>query len=184
MFCAANFGLQATQPHLEYGSVYREKRPTTSGLRGTRRRAAARTGRTVPPPSVVPVGRDPPHAKARGRPLRISYPADLRRRGPDTYDFRPADRTDDCSASDFVISEALQQTDFDGIRHGVLSGLIALPEHQPSQTRRGTTVHKPRRGSSIWTVDLSHRPADWTPPPPSYALARPVRRSPPDFRPA
>ena len=127
MFCAANFGLQATQPHLEYGSVYREKRPTTSGLRGTRRRAAARTGRTVPPPSVVPVGRvAPPHAKAGGRPLRISYPADLRRRGPDTYDFRPADRTDDCSASDFVISEALQQTDFDGIRHGVLSGLIAL----------------------------------------------------------
>ena len=125
MFCATNFGLQATQPHLEYGSVYREKRPTTSGLRGTRRRAAARTGRTVPPPSVVPVGRDPPYAKARGRPLRISYPADLRRRGPDTYDFRPADRTDDCSASDFVISEALQQTDFDGIRHGVLSGWTA-----------------------------------------------------------
>ena len=68
------------------------------------------------------VGRvDPPHAKAGGRPLRISYPAELHWRGPDTYEFRLADRTDDYSASDFVISEVLQQTDFDGIRHGVLS---------------------------------------------------------------
>ena len=43
--------------------------------------------------------------------------------GSDTYG--PADRTDDYSASDFVISEALQQTDFDEIRHGVLSGWTA-----------------------------------------------------------
>ena len=56
----------------------------------------------------------------RGRPLRKSYPAELRRLGPATYEFRPAHRTDDYSASEFVISEALQQTAFDGIRHGVL----------------------------------------------------------------
>ena len=37
------------------------------------------------------------------------------------YEFRPADRTHDYSATEFVISEALQQTDFDGIRHGVLT---------------------------------------------------------------
>ena len=56
----------------------------------------------------------------RCRPLRKSYPAELRRLSSDTYEFRPADRTDDYSAADFVISEALQQTDFDEIRHGVV----------------------------------------------------------------
>ena len=54
----------------------------------------------------------------RCRPLRKSYAAELSRRSSDTYEFRPADRTDDYSAADFVISEALQQTDFDEIRHG------------------------------------------------------------------
>ena len=62
-----------------------------------------------------------------GRPLRKSCPAELRRLSSVTYDFRPADRTDDYSAADFVISEVLQQTDFDGIRHGVLSGWRSLP---------------------------------------------------------
>ena len=65
----------------------------------------------------------------RGRPLRKSYPAELRRLSSDTYEFRPADRTDDYSAADFVISEALQQTDFDEIRHGVLSGWTASSSH-------------------------------------------------------
>ena len=54
----------------------------------------------------------------RCRPLRKSYAAELSRRSSDTYEFRPADRMDDYSAADFVISEALQQTDFDEIRHG------------------------------------------------------------------
>ena len=69
--------------------------------------------------------RGPP--SGRGRPLRKSYPAELCRLNSDTYVFRPADRTDDYSAADFVISEALQQTDFDEIRHGVLSGWTAFP---------------------------------------------------------
>ena len=73
-----------------------------------------------------------------GRRLRKSYPTELRRRGPDTYEFRPADRTDDYSASDFVISEALQQTDFDGIRHGVLSGWTAPLGIEPRIQLRGS----------------------------------------------
>ena len=44
---------------------------------------------------------------------------------------RPADRTDDYSAADFVISEALQQTAFDEIRHGVLSGWTASSSRPP-----------------------------------------------------
>ena len=87
----------------------------------------------------------------RGRPLRKSYPAELRRLSSDTYDFRPADRTDDYSAADFVISEALQQTDFDEIRHGVLSGWTAPLGIEPRIQLRGSIPlpvhHKPDSGS-------------------------------------
>ena len=106
------------------------------------------------------VGRDPPHAKAGGRPLHKSYPAELRWRGPDTYDFRPADRTDDYSASDFVISEALQQTDFDGIRHGVLSGLTASGRNRTQLRIRGIVGAVP----TILTTLGARRgpgPANW-----------------------
>ena len=66
--------------------------------------------------------------RSRRSALRKSYAAELRRLSSNTYNFRPADRTDDYSASDSVISEALQQTDFDGIRHGVLMvGLLFPP---------------------------------------------------------
>ena len=74
----------------------------------------------------------------RGRPLRKSYPAELSRLSSDTYVFRPADRTDDYSAADFVISEALQQTDFDEIRHGVLSGWTAPLGIEPRIQIRGS----------------------------------------------
>ena len=74
----------------------------------------------------------------RGRPLRKSYPAELRRLSSDTYEFRPADRTGDYSAADFVISEALQQTDFAGIRHGVLSGWTAPLGIEPRIQIRGS----------------------------------------------
>ena len=58
---------------------------------------------------------------------------------------RPADRTDDYSAADFVISEALQQTDFDEIRHGVLSGWTAPLGLEPRIWIRGSSplpVHR------------------------------------------
>ena len=74
----------------------------------------------------------------RCRPLRKSYAAELSRRSSDTYEFRPADRTDDYSAADFVISEALQQTDFDEIRHGVLSGWTAPLGIEPRSWIRGS----------------------------------------------
>ena len=90
----------------------------------------------------------------RCRPLRKSYAAELRRLSSDTYEFRPADRTDDYSAADFVISEALQQTDFDEIRHGVLSGWTASARNRTpyldtgfdssSPTERALVVHFPR----------------------------------------
>ena len=75
----------------------------------------------------------------RCRPLRKSYAAELSRRSSDTYEFRPADRTDDYSAADFVISEALQQTDFDEIRHGVLSGWTAPLGIEPRSWIRGSS---------------------------------------------
>ena len=75
----------------------------------------------------------------RCRPLRQSYAAELSRRSSDTYEFRPADRTDDYSAADFVISEALQQTDFDEIRHGVLSGWTAPLGLEPRIQLRGSS---------------------------------------------
>ena len=75
----------------------------------------------------------------RGRPLRKSYPAELRRLSSDTYVFRPAGRTDDYSAADFVIQEALQQTDFVDIRHGVLSGWTAPLGIEPRSWIRGSS---------------------------------------------
>ena len=69
-----------------------------------------------------PIPARPAHVdqlSGRGRPLRNPSPAELRRPASGTYDFRPADRTDDYSASDSAIPEALQQTAFDGIRHAV-----------------------------------------------------------------
>ena len=92
----------------------------------------------------------------RCRPLRKSYAAELSRRSSDTYECRPADRTDDYSAADFVISEVLQQTDFDEIRHGVLSGWTAPLGIEPRSwirgsiplpisTERALVVHFPRR---------------------------------------
>ena len=101
------------------------------------------------------------HLSGRGRPLRKSYPAELRRRGRDTYEFRPADRTDDYSASDFVISEALQQTDFDGIRHGVLSGWTASSSRTPTQpdTSRNRPAGAPLRPPVIDGIEEHDPPA-------------------------
>ena len=102
----------------------------------------------------------------RCRPLRKSYAAELSRRSSDTYEFRPADRTDDYSAADFVISEALQQTDFDEIRHGVLSGWTAPLGIEPRSWIRGS-IPLPKR-----------QPSDQTP-----ACCEDYRASTPPLRP-
>ena len=93
----------------------------------------------------------------RGRPLRKSYPAELRRLSSDTYDFRPADRTDDYSAADFVISEALQQTDFDEIRHGVLSGWTASARNRTPHPATGFDSSSPT-SSRIQGVFVETKP--------------------------
>ena len=61
---------------------------------------------------------------------------------------RPADRTDDYSAADFVISEALQQTAFDEIRHGVLSGWTASARNRTPYPATGfdSSSHPPQAG--------------------------------------
>ena len=73
----------------------------------------------------------------------------MRRLSSDTYDFRPADRTDDYSAADFVISEALQQTDFVDIRHGVLSGWTAPLGIEPRSWIRGSSPLPPTERTLI-----------------------------------